>query len=157
MAKFYTYIALFKEYKNINFVIKRNMVESNEVTLMELYQKWSWSFDETNYFQACQRMSVFSIFRQFQLFKLVHNLSSISIFTLFHNFFFILLWQMLSLETSNLKDTIIGRISEWGITHLYFWYLSFSLLWVALLLVLPGHLNLCVHLRMCEKQRTKER
>ena len=47
---FILYIALFKEYKNINFVIKRNMVESNEVTLMELYQKWSWSFDETNYF-----------------------------------------------------------------------------------------------------------
>ena len=29
---FILYIALFKEYKNINFVIKRNMVESNEVT-----------------------------------------------------------------------------------------------------------------------------
>merc|ERR1719264_1356179 len=28
-------MALFKEYKNINFVIKRNMVESNKVTWME--------------------------------------------------------------------------------------------------------------------------
>ena len=36
LTKFYTYLALFKEYKNINFVIKRNMVESNKVTWMEL-------------------------------------------------------------------------------------------------------------------------
>ena len=35
LTKFYTYMALFKEYKNINFVIKRNMVESNKVTWME--------------------------------------------------------------------------------------------------------------------------
>ena len=31
-----------------------------------------------------------------------------------------------------------------------FWHLSFSLLWLLLLLILPGHLNLRVHLRMCE-------
>ena len=36
LTKCYTYLALFKEYKNINFVIKRNMVESNKVTWMEL-------------------------------------------------------------------------------------------------------------------------
>ena len=73
LTKFYTYIALLKEYKGINFVIKRNMVKSNEVTWMELYQKFRW---RQTILQACRRMSVLSICLQFQLFALFFTVST---------------------------------------------------------------------------------
>ena len=62
---------------------------------------WSQSFVETNYFASLpENVCAF-------------NLSSISIvYTFFHSFYCILLRQMLSLETSNLKEAVLGKISE---------------------------------------------
>ena len=108
LTKFYTYLALFKEYKNINFVIKRNMVESNKVTWMEP--------------ELCRDKLFFKLAGECLCFQFFFNFNCLHFFSQFLLHF---AQTDAFTGTSNLKESVLGKMSELDSAPLY---LSFSLL-----------------------------